>query len=65
MAPKFCPRCGGWIMQGSTDATFTESTCIVCGWVVYHDSPEWQRMLSPGHSPKIAKNQATKDSRRP
>ena len=65
MAPKFCPRCGGWIMHQPTGVGLIESSCIVCGWVSYRDTGAWQRILSSNHSSEIAKKRVAKDSRRP
>ena len=65
MLPKSCPRCGGWIMHETTGTGLIESSCVVCGWVSYRDTPAWQRILSRAHSPRRTGKQVAKDSERP
>jgi len=36
MLPWSCPRCGGWTMHQSA-LGLIESSCVICGWVIYRE----------------------------
>jgi uncharacterized Zn finger protein (UPF0148 family) len=65
MLAKSCPRCAGWIMHQTTGVGLIESSCVMCGWVIYGDDPARRRILSAADSSQIAKKQVAKDSEPP
>ena len=61
MLPKSCPRCGGWTMHQSSGLGLIESSCVMCGWVIYRDTLPWQRMLSPRRGPHAGENEIAEE----
>ena len=65
MLPKSCPRCGGWTMHQSSGLGLIESSCVICGWVIYRETLPWQRMASPPRGPDAGENEIDEERERP
>jgi hypothetical protein len=64
MLPKSCPRCGGWTMHQS-GLGLIESSCVICGWVVYRETLPWQRMVSSPRGPHATEKEIADDPEHP
>ena len=65
MLPKSCPRCGGWTMHQSSDLGLIESSCVMCGWVIYRGTLPWQRMVSRPRGLDAAEKEIADDPEHP
>jgi len=50
MLPRSCPRCGGWTMHQSA-LGLIESSCVICGWVIYREILPRKLMMSSSDDP--------------
>jgi len=64
MLPRSCPRCGGWTMHQSA-LGLIESSCVICGWVVYRETLRRSLMVSSPRGPHATEKEIADDGNTP
>jgi len=52
-------------MHLSSGLGIVESSCVICGWVIYRDTLPWQRMVSPPRGPHVGGKEIAEEPERP
>jgi hypothetical protein len=51
-------------MHETSGMGLIESSCVICGWVIYHDTLPWQRLAARPRGPYTAEKEIADDPER-